>query len=138
MQRIEIIDCVGREYHNANIENGEFSYAKALNENISGHKFLDIRFYDDKTKVAILIETKQKFNLKKDKKQLFDYVALEKKLSQQVKIIAILANTNDEKIKVWKITNGIEDELDDNIYKEKIGAVSVKQLGRTAKERKNS
>ncbi len=117
MQRIEIIDCVGRKFHNANIENGEFSYAKALNENISGHKFLDIRFYDDKTKVAILIETKQKFNLKKDKKQLFDYVALEQKLSQQVKIIAVLANTNDEKIKVWKIANGIEDELDDKKLK---------------------
>ena len=100
MQRINMIDCVGRSYQSSNLENGEFSYAKALEENISGHKFLDIRFYDETTKVAVLIETKQNFK-PKDKQQLFDYVALEQRLSAQTKIIAILANTNDDKIKVW-------------------------------------
>ncbi len=116
MQRINMIDCVGRSYQSSNLENGEFSYAKALEENISGHKFLDIRFYDETTKVAVLIETKQNFK-PKDKKQLFDYVALEQRLSAQTKIIAILANTNDDKIKVWKITNGDEEELDDRKLK---------------------
>ncbi len=116
MQRINMIDCVGRSYQSSNLENGEFSYAKALEENISGHKFLDIRFYDETTKVAVLIETKQNFK-PKDKKQLFDYVALEQRLSAQTKIIAILANTNDDKIKVWKIANGDVEELDDRKLK---------------------
>lgn len=116
MQRINMIDCVGRSYQSSNLENGEFSYAKALEENISGHKFLDIRFYDETTKVAVLIETKQNFK-PKNKQQLFDYVALEQRLSAQTKIIAILANTNDDKIKVWKITNGDEEELDDRKLK---------------------
>ena len=111
-----MIDCVGRKYQSSNIENGEFSYAKALNENISGHKFLDMRFYDADKKVAVLIETKQKFK-PTDKKQLFDYVTLEKRLSSVVKIIAILANTNDDKIKVWKIIDSKEAELDDKKLK---------------------
>lgn len=116
MQRIEMIDCVGRKYISSNIENGEFSYAKALNENINGHKFLDMRFYDADKKVAVLIETKQNFK-QKDAKQLFDYIALEQKLSFQTKIIAILANTNDDKIKVWKIVNNETEELDDKKIK---------------------
>ena len=116
MQRIEMIDCVGRTYHSANLENGEFSYAKALNENIQGHKFLDIRFFDEKSKVAVLIETKQKFK-SSDKNQLFDYVKLERRLSSTIKIIAILANTNDDKIKVWKIVDDKEFELDDKKLK---------------------
>ena len=116
MQRIEMIDCVGRDYQSSNLENGEFSYARALSENITGHKFLDIRFYDAATKVAVLIETKQNFK-HKDKTQLFDYVALEKRLSSQTKIIAILANTNDDKIKVWKIVDDDEEELNDRKLK---------------------
>ena len=116
MQRIEMIDCVGKNYLSANLENGEFSYPKALNENIQGHKFLDIRFYDDKEKVAVLIETKQKFKTK-DKEQLFDYVALEQRLSSKTKIIAILANTENNQIKVWKVVNGNEEELDDRKLK---------------------
>lgn len=116
MQRIEMIDCVGRKHHSANLENGEFSYAKALNENIQGHKFLDIRFYDEKSKTAVLIETKQRFK-PNDKQQLFDYVALERRLSSTIKIVAILANTNDDKIKVWKIFDGKETELDDKKLK---------------------
>ncbi len=37
---------------------------------------------------------------------------------------------------IAKLVVTYEEELDDNIFKEKIGAVSVKQLGRTAKERR--
>ena len=116
MQRIDMIDCVGRNYHSVNLENGEFSYAKALNENIQGHKFLDIRFYDELSKTAVLIETKQKFK-STDKQQLFDYVALERRLSSAIKIVAILANTNDDKIKVWKVVDGKEFELEDKKLK---------------------
>ena len=36
MERIDIIDAVGREYHTANIENGEFSYPKAFKEKYTG------------------------------------------------------------------------------------------------------
>ena len=111
-----MIDCVGRKYLSANVETGEFSYVKALNESIKGHKFLDIRFYDDKSKVAVLIEAKQKFKIS-DKQQLFDYVSLEHRLSPIVKIIAILANTKDDRIKVWKVINGKESELDDKKLK---------------------
>ncbi len=116
MQRIEMIECVGRKYHSTNIENGEFSYAKALGENVQGHKYLDIRFYDEQTKTAVLIETKQKYKLV-DKQQLFVYVALESRLTSAVKIIAILANTNDDKIKVWKVVDGKETELEDKKLK---------------------
>ena len=116
MQRIEIIDTIGRNYYAPNLETGEFSYVQALEENISGHKFLDIRFYDETTKVAVLIETKKNFK-PKDKQQLFDYVTLEQRLSAQTKIIAILANTKDDKIKVWKIANGDVEELDDRKLK---------------------
>lgn len=80
MKRIEMIDCVGRKYLSANLETGEYSYVKALNEKIQGHKYLDIRFYDDKSNVAVLIEAKQNFKIS-DKQQLFDYVGLEHRLS---------------------------------------------------------
>lgn len=117
MERINIIKTIGEDFLTSNIENGEFSYAKALNESIRGHKFLDIRFYDEKAKVAVLVETKQKFNKIKDKEQLFAYVDLEKELSARTKIIAILANTVNDSIKVWKITDEFEDELDDRKLK---------------------
>ena len=103
MQRIDMISCVGREYLTHNLENGEFSYQQVIEEKITGHYKLDLRFYDSKNKVAVLIETKRKFNVKKDKKQLFDYVSLEQKLSSNIKIVAILANTSNDNIKVWKI-----------------------------------
>ena len=37
---------------------------------------------------------------------------------------------------ISKLVITYEDELDDEVFKEKIGAISVKQLGRTAKERR--
>ena len=116
MQRINIVDCIGREYCTSNIEGGEFSYKQVLENVKQKHFKLDIRFYDGTSKVAVLIETKQNFK-PKDKQQLFDYVALEQRLSAQTKIIAILANTNDDKIKVWKIAKGDVEELDDRKLK---------------------
>lgn len=115
MDRIDIINCVGREYLTQNIENGEFSYQQVIDEKITGHFKLDLRFYDSKNKVAVLIETKKKF-VKKDKEQLFAYVALEQRLSPQAKIIAILANTSNNNIKVWKVGE-YEEGLDDTKLK---------------------
>lgn len=115
MERIDIINCVGREFLTQNIENGEFSYKQVLDDEVTGHFKLDLRFYDEKNKVAVLIETKKKF-VKKDKEQLFAYVALEQKLSPQTKIIAILANTSNNNIKVWKVGE-YEEELDDTKLK---------------------
>lgn len=115
MERIDIINCVGREFLTQNIENGEFSYKQVLDDEVVGHFKLDLRFYDSKNKVAVLIETKKKF-VKKDKEQLFAYVALEQRLSPQAKIIAILANTSNNNIKVWKVGE-YEEELDDTKLK---------------------
>ena len=116
MERIDIINRVGRDFLTSNIENGEFSYQQVIDEKLTGHYKLDIRFYDKKNKVAVLVETKKRFVIKKDKAQLFAYVSLEQKLSPQTKIIAILANTSNNNIKVWKISE-YEEELDDKKLK---------------------
>ena len=110
MNRTLMINTIGIEYLTSNIEGGEYSYVQEAGskENLikslgytPTHFKLDIRFeYED---VVILIETKQQF-VKKDEKQLLEYINEEKCLHPEKKIIAILANTNDEKIKVWKGT----------------------------------
>lgn len=105
MDRVTMINRVGTEFHTSNIEGGEFSYVKdaggkeKLEKKIGytpEHFKLDIR-----NDVVVLIETKQNF-IKIDEDQLRDYVNEEKALHPQNKIIAILANTNNDKIKVWK------------------------------------
>lgn len=55
---------------------------------------------------VVLVETKQQFK-DSDKLQLAEYVAEEKALFPGHKIIAILANTVNDKIRVWK------DQVDD-------------------------
>ena len=103
-----MIDRVGKEFLTSNIEAGEYSYvqeaaSKANLEKIVGHPIthfkLDIRF--ENSGVAVLVETKQNFT-KKDEQQLAEYVEEERALHKGMKIIAILANTNNDKIKVWK------------------------------------
>ncbi|PTF85898.1 hypothetical protein, partial [Staphylococcus chromogenes] len=125
MIRTDIISKIGRQHLTSNIENGEFSYPKAFKENgfkFNGiengktkNQFVDIRFTDDQ--ITILVETKQDFtkNLEEAKKQLSAYVEYEKTLTGN-KIIAILANTNDELVKVWRGTVSNEDYLE-NEYK---------------------
>ena len=105
-----MIQTVGLDFLTSNIENGEFSYAQVLGRSLSGHFKLDIRFYDEENKLAVLIETKAKFK-ESDEAQLFDYVALEKEYAQAKNIVAILANTSNDKIKVWKIADGKEVEV---------------------------
>ncbi len=108
MTRHDMIERVGSRYMTANIEGGEFSYIQDAGsreklEQAVGHKIehfkLDIRFEDDN--VAVLIETKQNF-VKKDENQLKEYLEEEKALHPENKVICILANTNNNKIKVWK------------------------------------
>ena len=105
-----MINIVGMEYLETNIENDEFSYPKAYNR--KGFKFnpivvgnrkyekLDIRFV--KNNISVLIETKKDFNKDSNaERQLSAYVGYEKDLTGN-NIIAILANTQNDKIKVWK------------------------------------
>ena len=108
MNRHEMIDRIGKEYLTTNIEAGEYSYvqeagSKEKLEKVVGHTVkhfkLDIRF--ESNNVAVLIETKQSFT-KTDEKQLAEYVEEERALHKEMKIIAILANTNNDKIKVWR------------------------------------
>ena len=117
LSRHEIINLIGcRYYDGGNIEGGEFSYCKALGRPIEGHFKLDIRFCDNSRKVAVLVETKQKIS-KRDKKQLFAYVALERELQPDNNIIAILAGTKDSRILVWKVIGDYEEELEDTQIK---------------------
>ena len=112
MIRADIIATVGREYLVSNIENDEFSYPKAFRtaslqfipiQNEAGRTYekVDIRFVKDG--VSILIETKQNFssNLAEAEKQLSAYVEYEKALTGN-KTVAILANTTDDNVKVWR------------------------------------
>lgn len=114
MDRTAIINKIGIKYHTSNIEAGEYSYVQEAGskENLmkalgytANHFKLDIRFELDD--VVVLVETKQIFT-KADEKQLAEYVAEEKALHYGKKIIAMLANTKNNKIKVWKST--IDDE----------------------------
>ena len=113
MKRFDIIQRIGNQYHIGNTETGEFSYVKALasvDKNIKDyqkgdtqqkHQFLDIRFENDR--LVILVECKKKFSRwKKEKiqKQLQDYVRYEKAYSNK-KIVAILAETEDDDVWVW-------------------------------------
>lgn len=114
MNRHDMINRIGNAFMTTNIEGGEYSYvqaagSKSLLEKAVGkaitHFKLDIRF--EKDDVVVLIETKQFFK-KSDEKQLQEYLIEEKALHHNKKIIAILANTNNDDIKVWK--NEINDE----------------------------
>ncbi|SNV00475.1 Restriction enzyme BgcI subunit alpha [Megamonas hypermegale] len=108
MLRYNIIETIGKEFLTSNTETGEYSYVYAAGgktqlEKKVGHPVshfkLDIRFeYDD---IVVLVETKQHFILN-DEKQLKDYLEEEKALHPTKKVICILANTTNDKIKVWK------------------------------------
>ena len=118
MNRHNMVERLGSQYHQTNIEGGEWSYAKdagnlaRLTEKLGGerpkHYKLDIRFTDsdDSGKYAILVETKQSFK-DKDEGQLKVYVEEEHALHADTRLVAILANTSDDRIKVWK------EEIDD-------------------------
>ena len=121
MKRADIITTVGREFLVANIENDEFSYQKALKEIgkdisdflVSGarrqYKDVDLRFTNDR--ITVLIETKQrlvKSSMENDLEQLQQYVLYERQLTEN-KIVAILAATLTDEIRVWLDDSGIID-----------------------------
>ena len=109
MLRTDMIATVGRSFLTSNIENDEWSYPKAFAaaglifspiKNAVGRAFekLDIRFV--KENVTVLIETKQIFT-SADEIQLSAYVEYEKSLTGN-RTIAILANTTNDEVKVWR------------------------------------
>ena len=112
MTRQEITNRIGIEFHTANIEEDEYSYAKeagnkAMLEQMVGHSVshfkLDRRFeYNDTTgHYVVLVETKQNF-INSDAEQLKAYLEEERALHKGRKVICILANTNNDEIRVWK------------------------------------
>lgn len=122
MKRTDMITTVGREYLVSNIENDEFSYQKALKEigkdisdfRIDGahrqYQNIDLRFANDR--VTVLIETKQrliKSNKVRDLEQLQQYVIYEKQYTDN-KVVAILAGTLSDDIRVWLDDSGIIDD----------------------------
>lgn len=103
-----MVDTVGKEFLTSNIEAGEYSYVQAAGgksqlEAKVGHSIshfkLDIRFECED--VVVLIETKQNF-VSSDEEQLREYLEEERAIHPGRKAICILANTNNDKIKVWK------------------------------------
>lgn len=114
MNRHDMIVRVGQNFLTTNIENGEYSYVvdagskveleKAVGREVKHYK-LDIRFQDGE--VVVLVETKQNF-VDADEEQLKEYLEEERALHPGEKIICILANTNNDRVRVWK-TN-IDDE----------------------------
>lgn len=119
MQRNKIIETIGSEFLQSNIENDEFSYQQALasigkdykdyvsKDASRAYKDVDIRFENEK--MVILVETKQKLidsQKESNYEQLQHYLVYEKALTNK-KIVAILAGTQDDKIKVWQDDSGI-------------------------------
>ena len=126
MKRADIITTVGRDFLTDNIENGEFSYEKALKEigkdylsflasdALRQYKNLDLRFANDK--VTVLVETKTKLvkgSAAKDIQQLQQYVTYERQLTDN-RIVAILAATQTDEIRVWLDDSGIIDDEHEN------------------------
>lgn len=119
MTRHEIIDVVGPEYLSSNVENEEFSYLKEYNRchkdfnsvKVGRHQVLDLRFVDEASRVAVLVETKPNIGnaFENNKKQLDAYMKYEGELTG-FSIIGILASTQvgDNRIRVWK--NRVSDE----------------------------
>ena len=108
MDRTVIINTIGIEYHTPNVEKGEYSYVQAagsrkklkeLLDRDFKHVNLDIRFQCND--VVVLVETKTAF-VKEDENQLLEYYEEEIATNKSRNVICILANTNDDNIKVWK------------------------------------
>ena len=116
MKRLGIIETIGKEYLTENIEGGEFSYIQALGKKVAGHFKIDLRFYSEEARVAVLVETKTIYKAK-DVKQLLRYVELEQELDDRTKIIAILANTENNMFRILKFENNEQIELDDRKIK---------------------
>lgn len=114
MKRTDMITIIGKDYLCSNIENDEFSYPKEfkrlslkfipIRSSKSERKYENIDIRLKKGNVIILIETKSDFtkDIVSAKEQLSAYVEYEKQLNKDSKIVAILANTSNNKIMVWR------------------------------------
>ena len=115
MNRSDIIQTIGRDYLVYNIENDEFRYPKAFKERnilfspvqINGpdnrtYENLDIRFVDDERQVAVLVETKSNFDNDKNAESQLDAYMYYEHLLTGYAMIGILANTEDDRIRVWR------------------------------------
>lgn len=109
MDRTAIINRIGKSYYVTNVETGEYSYIQAagsrkkllhaLDGYLPKHYRIDLRFQTDD--IVILVETKQNA-VDADEEQLREYLLEERALHYGKKVICILANTVNDKIKVWK------------------------------------
>lgn len=123
MTRQQIIDTIGADFLVSNIENGEYSYPKALNgigkdykkfligHSEKEHKFADIKFETDK--LIVLVETKDKLtkkNVSVGMGQLEQYRAYESQLTPTKKVVAILAATQTNDVMVWQDDSGSIDK----------------------------
>ena len=133
MTRYEIIKSIGDKYLESNIENGEYSYKQAFkkaglifnpikSKKGTAYEKLDIRFVKDN--ISVLVETKDDFTSTKNidaPDQLAAYVEYEKQLTGNT-IIAILANTNNNKIRVFK-----DNVSDDNEFKKETAIRTINE-----------
>ena len=123
MTRQKIIDTIGSQFLVTNLETGEYSYSKALKrvgkdyrKFLVGHpdkehKFADIKFESEK--LVVLVETKDRFtkkNLADGMEQLQQYVTYESHLPNAKKVIAVLAATETDDVRVWQDGSNIIDE----------------------------
>ena len=123
MTRQQIISTIGVQFLVSNVENGEYSYPKALKRigknykkflvghSRQTHKFADIRFESEK--LVVLVETKDrltKTSANDGMGKLQQYVTYESQLRNQKKIIAILAATQTDDVRVWQDGSNIIDE----------------------------
>ena len=108
MDRVSMCNRIGNAYKTSNIEGGEYSYVQAAGsrENLiqaigyePEHFKLDIRF--EHHGVVVLVETKQNFT-DADEAQLREYLTEERMVHFSRKIICVLANTGNDKVRVWK------------------------------------
>lgn len=108
MDRVSMCNTIGNEFKTSNIEGGEYSYVQAAGSKEKlvralgyepKHFKLDIRFEHNDT--VILVETKQNF-VDADEDQLREYLEEERAIHPDKKIICILANTTDDRIRVWR------------------------------------
>lgn len=108
MDRVSMCNRIGNEYKTSNIEGGEYSYVQEAGSKEKliqalgyepEHFKLDIRF--EHNDIVVLVETKQNF-VDADEKQLRQYLDEERALHPGKKTVCILANTNNDKIRVWK------------------------------------
>ena len=123
MTRQQIIDTIGAQFLVSNVENGEYSYPKALRSigknykkflvghSDKTHQFADLKFESEK--LVVLVETKDKLtkkNVKEGMGQLQQYLAYESQLPDAKKTIAILAATETDDVRVWQDGSNLIDD----------------------------